>query len=208
MNISIKILESAKVIESRINQALVDKVNQKLKLGNNKAIQRARSYVQGWIAEQPEMKSIASGGDLAGQFGIRAGQGSSIVTAIATAVSMSTVFSFKPFTNKFKGSAKLEFQPNSFATLLTLPAGFTATKNSGNLHWMDWILLQGNKTIIVGYEYVPDTGKGRSGMGTMSTGGMWRVPPQYAGTKDNNFITRAFLGREKQIAALFGEILR
>jgi|TARA_B100001778_G_scaffold332466_1_gene338840 hypothetical protein len=208
VRISIKILESAKVIESRINQALVDKVNQKLRLGNTKAIQTARSYVKGWIAEQPEMRSIASGGDLAGEFGIRAGQGSSIATAIATAVSMATVFSFTPFNNKFKGSAKLEFQPDSFATLLTLPLGFTATKNSGNLHWMDWLLLQGNNTIIVGYEYVPDTGKGRSGMGTMSTGGMWRVPPQYAGTKDDNFITRAFLGREKQIAALFGEMLR
>ena len=92
MNISIKILESAKVIESRINQALVDKVNQKLRLGKNKVLQKARAYVKRWVLEQPEMQNIAGGGTLAGEFGIPAGQGMSVTAAVAEAVSLSTSF--------------------------------------------------------------------------------------------------------------------
>lgn len=208
MRISIKLKETAKQIEAKIHQALVDKINQKLKLGQNKAIQKARSYVKRWVLSQPEMQSIAMGGSLAGEFGIPTGQGGPIAESVATAVSLATTFEFTPFNNKFKGSAILNFQPLTFANLLSLPTGYVNTLKSGRLHWMDWILIEGNKTIVVGYEYVPEGGEGRSGLGKMSKGTMWRVPPQFAGTRQDNFITRAFLGKEKQIASLFAEIVR
>ena len=35
----------------------------------------------------------------------------------------------------------------------------------------------------------------------------WRVPPQFSGTDENNFITRAFSGREKEVQDLFGQLL-
>ena len=41
----------------------------------------------------------------------------------------------------------------------------------------------------------------------MITGTAWRVPPQFAGTETDNFITRAFSGREKDIQVLFGQLL-
>ena len=41
----------------------------------------------------------------------------------------------------------------------------------------------------------------------MGKGSSWRIPPQFAGTEDDNFITRAFSGKEKQLEKLFAEIL-
>ena len=208
MRISVTLKETTKQIEEKINKALVEHINSKLRAGSNKAMSKARRYVKEWILKTPEMQSIATGGELAGNLGIRGGTGASIAASIADAVALSTVFEFTPFNNKLKGRAVLNFQPISFANLLSLPAGYTATKKGDRLHWLDWVLKEGNKTLIVGYEYFPDTGKGRSGLGSMKQGSMWRVPPQFAGTATDNFITRAFQGKEKQIESLFSEILR
>jgi capsid portal protein len=43
----------------------------------------------------------------------------------------------------------------------------------------------------------------------MTPGGAFRVPPQYSGTDDNNFITRALSGttQEQQITRVFNKIL-
>ena len=72
------------------------------------------------------------------------------------------------------------------------------------------MLTQGNATIITGYEYNAGTGLGRSGGGNMKSGGAWRVPPEYAGTLDDNFVTRALRGpmQAKDIARIFQSLFR
>jgi hypothetical protein len=42
----------------------------------------------------------------------------------------------------------------------------------------------------------------------MEEGGAWRVPPEFSGTLEDNFITRAFVNKEKDLNALFGRILK
>ena len=59
----------------------------------------------------------------------------------------------------------------------------------GDLHWLQWLLEKGDTIIIDSYEYSPRSGFGRSGGGSMKLGGSWRVPPEYAGTPENNFIS-------------------
>ena len=36
----------------------------------------------------------------------------------------------------------------------------------------------------------------------MDIGGAWRVPPQFSGSRENNFITRSFRGREREITEI------
>jgi hypothetical protein len=62
---------------------------------------------------------------------------------------------------------------------------------------------------VAGYQYNPQTGIGRSKLGNMKTGGSFRVPPEFSGTEQNNFITRALVGsnQEKQISKIFETIL-
>ena len=49
-------------------------------------------------------------------------------------------------------------------------------------------------------------GRSRGGV-MMANAQSWRVPPQFSGTDENNFITRAFSGREKEVQDLFGQLL-
>ena len=60
-----------------------------------------------------------------------------------------------------------------------------------NLKWLDWLLFEGDR-IIVGTFHFEGSSKGRSELGTMKTGGSFRVPPYYSGTANSNFVTRAF----------------
>ena len=63
---------------------------------------------------------------------------------------------------------------------------------------------------MAGYSYDAQSGLGRSGLGYMSEGGAFRVPPQFSGTSDNNFITRALIGeaQEKQISKILQDVLK
>ena len=58
--------------------------------------------------------------------------------------------------------------------------------------WLDWLITEGDKPIVKGYKYVNDV-IGRSGQGIMKqqNGESWRVPPEFAGDINDNFITRA-----------------
>jgi hypothetical protein len=89
-----------------------------------------------------------------------------------------------------------------------LPQGHSVYYD-GDLHWLDWLLNRGDQIIVVGYEYNPQTGLGRSKLGNMKTGGSFRVPPEFSGTQENNFVTRALIGasQEKEIAKILEKIL-
>ena len=106
------------------------------------------------------------------------------------------------------GGLEVNFQPSTFDNLIGLPEGHVKYSD-GDLHWLNWLLNAGDTIIIVNYQYNPATGMGRSGLGTMIPGGVFRVPPQFSGTSDNNFITRALLGttQEDQIINLIKDIL-
>ena len=77
------------------------------------------------------------------------------------------------------------------------------------MHWLDWLLKRGDSIIVVNYQYNPQTGIGRSKLGNMVDGGSFRIPPQFSGTIDDNFITRSFSGptQEQQLTKLFKDIL-
>ena len=59
------------------------------------------------------------------------------------------------------------------------------------MDWLDWLINRGDEIIVSQFGFESAGGKGRSGGGKMKKGGSWRISPQYAGTVDDNFITRA-----------------
>tara|TARA_R110000824_G_C15212742_1_gene676788 strand:- start:2080 stop:2757 length:678 start_codon:yes stop_codon:yes gene_type:complete len=64
---------------------------------------------------------------------------------------------------------------------------------SQTIPWLQWLLLEGDRRIIVDYEFSP-TKIGRSRMaGVMKKNSKkaWQVPSQYSGTSVDNFATRA-----------------
>ena len=209
MSISIKLLDSAKVIEQRINALLSKELNTLLTANKTKFNTKVRDFVKKCVLEQPEIISLKAGGvgSLAAQVGIRAGQESSVVDSIVMAIVNSTTVNIRRFDTKLNGKLDINFQPADFVNLLALPQGMVNTENGDTLKWLSWLLKEGAKPIIIGYQYSPASGAGRGRGGVMITGTAWRVPPQFAGTETDNFITRAFSGREKDIQDLFGQLL-
>jgi hypothetical protein len=209
MSISLRLTDSIKDIEMEINKGIADYVNKKLSSNQNRIINSIRSLVPNWILAQPEMISLASNDptSLAGYFGI-AGDASSIATRIAISVADSLTFKLDNFKNNLNGGFEVYIQPTTFINLLGLKDGYSFYMG-GNLHWLDWLLTKGDEIIISNFQYNPQTGLGRSGLGNMIPGGVFRVPPQYSGTFNNNFVTRALTGNEqdKAITQIFDNYL-
>jgi hypothetical protein len=209
MGISLRITESVDVIEKEINKGIANYVNQKLSTNQNRIVGSIKSLVPSWILAQPEMVALASKDpiSLAGYFGI-AGDSSSIATTIAVSIADSLTFKFDSFNNNLNGGFEVYIQPTTFINLLGLKEGHSVY-SGGNLHWLDWLLTKGDEIIISNYQYNPKTGFGRSGLGNMIPGGVFRVPPQYSGTIKDNFVTRALTGNEqdKAITQIFDNYL-
>lgn len=208
--ITIKLLDDVKSIEAKVNSAIATEANKIIFQNQSKILQESRLLVSRWIASQPEMIDLQSSapGSLAGQFGLYAGQGQSAVFSIINSIENSISIRFKKFNSKLIGGLEVNFQPKNFLNLLSLPQGIVSYEK-GQLPWLDWLLLKGDTTIVVNYQYNPNTGIGRSGLGNMIEGGSFRVPPQFSGTANDNFITRALVGpeQEKRITDIFKKVL-
>lgn len=208
MSLSIQLVDSISQIEKNINAALAQQVNNLISKKQTQLINGAKSLASNWIKSQPEIISLQSSdqNSLVGLFGIP--KGSNPADAIVNAVTDSITIKLVPYNNRLKGGLELYFQPDDFKNLLSLPQGHTPIFG-GDLHWLDWLLKRGDSIIIANYQYNPGTGLGRSGLGNMISGGSFRVPPQFSGTQDDNFVTRALIGssQEKEISDLFQRVL-
>lgn len=208
MSISLRLLDSTKQIEKNINIAIANHINGIITREQNNIINKVKLLIPNWIEIQPEIVSLRSNSpiSLVGLFGIP-GDANASVDAIVRSVVDATSIKFSQYSANLKGGLELQFQPTTFSNLLGLPAGHTVY-NGGDLHWLDWLLLRGDNIIVTNFQYNPSSGLGRSGLGNMVGGGSFRIPPEFSGTKDDNFITRAFTNpfAETQLSDLFSRI--
>jgi hypothetical protein len=197
MTISIGLSNTVPEIESMILESIAESINKEIKGDLGKIqLELSNNLIPKWINAQPELTALKNG-ELTGAFGITDNT-LSIAQSIVDAVSSSVKISFKQFNKKLtSGGLDIEIQTENFSNLLSLPQGHTIY-SGGDLHWLDWMLTKGDEIIIIGYEYNPQTGLGRTKLGNMVTGGGFRVPPQYSGTLTNNFVTRALLSSDAE----------
>lgn len=210
MSISVKILEDDREIQKRIHQAIADSVNKTVTKNGKRAEKLLHRLIPTWIRSQPEIISLLSEQDptsLNAQFGLTPGQGATVLDEIVEAVIQATSFKLERVNKNLNGGVKIEIQPRDFNNVIS-SSNALVNYPFANLNFLDWLLLKGDTTIVVGHQYTISPGKGRSGSGIMVKGGAWRVPPEFSGTADNNFITRAFMGREKALSDLLQQIFR
>jgi len=209
-NLSIKLLESDRTIKSKIHKAIKEEINKLINRNKDSVVRDLRDSIGVWIRVQPEISSLLADGQfdsLNAQFGLPVGSASAAVNQIVNSTLSSLRVNVKPLNDKLKGGIEFNFQNTDYMNLLGLGVGHIRTELGADLHWLDWLLIQGDTTIVKGYEYSPGN-KGRSMGGYMNTGNAWRVPPEYSGTKDNNFITRAFVNRDAEIENILKRLLK
>ena len=193
--ITLQLVDSVKDIEADINAAIAKHLNTKLSNAKTTLERKIKEYVGIQINNSYEMIELR-GGYLQGALGVL--EPVSAVEDIVSAVESSVKVNVTKYNAKLKGGIEIYVQPSNFANLLSLPTGNTVI-DGGVLHWLRWLLEFGDRIIVVGYDYSPENGLGRTGLGTMEKGGSFRVPPAFAGVPDDNFITRSIVTRQTDI---------
>lgn len=211
MKLQIKILESDAKIANTINKAILPQLNKTISKIFRTMEPFIQSTVMNGIMDQPEYNSLISG-ELRGEFGIP--DAGSRVSKILETIQSSIYTEYqKPFINgsKIKGGFFIGIVRNDFRDILSLPESVLITENNSSLEWLKWLLLEGDKTIITGFEFkIGNNSRSRTGQGIMSQeiSGSWRVPPAYAGQIENNWITRAIDGVSTEIENKFVRLLQ
>ena len=86
---------------------------------------------------------------------------------------------------------------SDYGDVLSLPEAtytYSSVRGGGEIPWLEWLLLEGDRRIVNRYEFTPNIRRGsRTGMGIMKTKkrGFWQVPSEFSGTAVDNFATRA-----------------
>jgi hypothetical protein len=209
-NISIDILESTNEITTRILNALLPQVTTFF----DKAFDNCKNDINNIVSEaiiaSPEYQSILSG-KLRYEFGLP--DSDARLSSILSIISNIKTNYNKPKISKsqIQGSFSLYMIPSDYSELLSSAAAIFTTEKGSKLEWLKWLLLLGDKTIIKDYvvEIGPNS-RSRTGNAIMvgSVKGRWNVPPEFAGTKNNNWITRAIDSVNDNIEQLLAKSLR
>jgi hypothetical protein len=204
--ITLKLTQSIFEIQNRINEATAKELNKIIRRRKAITLGKLKKETAGWIAQTDEIASITNPApnELKSLFGITGSRDAA--QAIIEAVADSVIVEILPFDKNLRGSVTFKFQPQDNANLLALKEGHQITEKGADLHWLDWLLTKGDSVIVIGYRYSPRE-SGRGGRGIMKKGGTFRVNPKYSGIIGNNFVSKAFIGREQQVVKIIEDSL-
>lgn len=208
MKFSFKIIDTNSQINNNILQALLPEVDSYLK----KTLQTIKTSLPNLIREilqnTPEYDSLI-GGQLQYEFGIP--DPSNKLATIIDIWSNNVYIQYKnPIisTGQIKASFSVSLIRSDLNDVLSSDAGFVIDNLRGyQLPWLEWLLLEGNKTIIPKQQVVFGPNKfSRTGFAIMKESNKsWKVPSEFAGTIRDNWITRAIDNAEPQINELLNK---
>lgn len=159
-----------------------------------------RAIARERIIDSPEYNSMI-GGTLRGELGLP--DGMSRITRIIEQWILNIRVTVNTGSGRSLGYISISMIESTYGDVLDLPESVLRYTNrkgkSVSLDWLKWLLTEGGSTIVSEYEFSPSS-KGRTGLGVMikSRGG-WKVPAQFAGVANDNFVTRSFEGITKDI---------
>jgi len=152
---------------------------------------------------------------LAAQFGLK--DGKQFAEAVIAAAADTLNVEFYGFAlskgSYLKGKVHITLLPTDLSSVLSIPEANFTSEDGFNIPWLYWLLNKGNSYIIVGYKYIPLTGLGRANWGIMqktrnnASKGSWRIPPEYAGTINNNWFSRGIAASISKIEAVYTNII-
>jgi hypothetical protein len=188
-----KITQTPTELAEEINKALarsIDKAASQIDLDSSEKL--APLLISKWKKSSTYASLVY--GDLNGKIGFPAGTAKDSVDNILEEAAKSIRFDFKGtriYSQKFVTKIGVYILKQDLYGVLNSIDGLIQTEKSELLHWTDWLLVQGDKIVIDGWQYLRRNGKGRSGMGIMiKTGGVFRIPSIHSGVLGNNWLTR------------------
>lgn len=201
LNLGITIAESDRDIKRKIINAIGEEVNDALSRAAGNIKTQIRTQVISAIIRTPEYQSLL-GGQLQHELGV---ENTNIKLQTILGVWIKSVQTEVKPARKNKdhidASLHINMIKGDFSDVLSLPEAIYITDKGTQINWLEWLLLEGDKIIVRDYEFRATVeGNSRTGFGIMvAAERSWRVPPEFSGTVNDNFVTRALLSIDKII---------
>lgn len=208
---SLKLQETPSQINKEILLALLPQVETYFKNVFSKVSSQIQNLIINSIKNAPEYDALLNG-QLKAEFGLP--DSDSRVNFILEFWRNIQV-TYYPVKIKNNSTLSANFIINmiksDFSDILSLGASTFTTEKGSELNWLEWLLLFGNQTIIKDYEVVLGSNpRSRTGLAVMKgvISGKWSVPSEFAGTVNNNWITRSIDSVDGEINKLLLDSLR
>lgn len=188
---------------------MTEKVINAFRLHLNSVFKRAASSIQRRLGEvceslitrSEEYNSLLSG-QLLGELGVP--EIRTKLDRILTTIKNSVTVEWTPIIrqgSELSGGLVFKMIRSDFLDIIGLPESYYLTEKGTTIPWLEWLIMEGDRIIIIGYDVKlnltpKERSSSRTGLALMTHGSGWRVPPQWSGTVQDNFITRAFVHSE------------
>lgn len=204
MRFDIQIIESNSQIASAIIHSIKDVISNAIKKSMNKIIDGTKEIVSESLRQEPEYGSLMSG-KLRADFGIPdASTVQRVVDALADTITVTDIPITANNTGLRGGFVMTMMKSDDLNGIIYKDIANILDIKGYKLPWLEWLLLHNNSPIVKNYEvqYGPSP-YSRSGLGIMvPSDSNWRVPPEFSGSQDNNWTTRAVDRSEARIYKL------
>jgi len=196
--VEIDLKESDDQIYNNIAKATKDYLNTKFPKAMNDIENIIKIKIYDSITSSSEYISIING-KLKIELGLVDGQNrlQNILRTWINSVGVKFI-DFRISKSGFTGGIKVTAIRADYSDVLNLNDAVFTTEKGEILPWLAWLLTYGNDIVIADYQ-VKFGPSGRTGGGSMSLGGKWGIPPEYAGTSNDNFVVRSINSIAKEI---------
>lgn len=210
------ILDSEEEFRKNFSKAICKEINYRVEYKLNTILQECKKIVLDILTSCAFYIDVANG-KLDADLGFKQSEGKIKLDNLFQIIINEIDIQFRKFrfqSGEIQGGVDIFILEDTFQSLLKEIDAIIITDKFQILEWLRWFLLEGNKVIIFNYQVqlgnFPST-ISRSGQAIMTKGGMWKVPTQYAGTQNDNALTRAIddniILLQVKLAEVFKDVL-
>ena len=197
--LKLDLLETNKTISKKILIAYAKEINGYLNRATPKIKINVQELLGNVLRNTPEYESLVGQGKLQKEFGLDNPTARLLAIFAVWLNSIRVdVQRVRATTRSLVGGLTISMIYSDYADVTNLPEANVVTDKGEILPWLSWLLEFGDRVIIYEYDVYPKIGirstpGSRSGLGIMikPTRGKWGVPPEFSGTIDDNWVTRA-----------------
>ena len=211
MKFSVTLVDSVPQIEQAILSSLLPQVSQYAKEAMKNIKNEISSIVLTSIMESPEYDSLLNG-KLKYELGLS--DGASQIAGLLKIWTSNIEYNFDApqiVKDKIKGGFSINMIKIDFSDVLYTDYAYMTDQLRGySLPWLQWLLLEGNAVLIKGY-YVTlgPSARSRTGFAVMTPApNDWKIPAEFAGTSNDNWITRAIEACSSAIETSLTKVLQ
>lgn len=190
---------------------LVPELNKYLVCVISKVRPEISNIIRHAILDSPEVQSLF-GGKLQAELGVIDPQNKMLSIVDILASNSNLIFSPAKVTNNYiRANIELHYVKSDYSDILSQPESFQVTANGSVLNWLEWLLLKGDEVIVFGWDVgIDPLNLSRTGLGRIMYKGRarnWSVPPEFAGSQFDNFITRSLENIQQKVEDAFNRAI-